>query len=257
MRRILGRGASQTRGALAIAALFLCCGCTPRPLLERAIAARGGPLHGVVMTAEARLYRGLPGIWRYTRTFLAPDRYAWQVETSTGTDTHLFDGAATRSFVGSGEVGRDTNPAAPLRTQVRWTAVSLLDRLAAPDVVLYPLLPGELPSGAREGLLATFPDGAAYRLAFDEQVQLVWMRGPLDLSPLANGQAEARFSSTRRTANVLLPMEAQYEIDGYRLADETLLAVCVDPPGLTAASFADVTGLPPCPAPTTVQPALP
>jgi len=253
-RRSLRCRGARARALLAAGGLLLLCGCTPRPLLERAIAARGGPLRGLVMSSEARLYRGMPGTWRYTRTFLAPERYAWQVETSTGTDTHLFDGQATRSFVDSGEVGRDTNPAAPLRTQARWTAVSLLDGLTAPNVVLYPLLPGELPPGAREGLLATFPDGAAYRLGFDDQAQLVWMQGPLDLSPLASGQAQVRFGPARRSGHVLLPMTANWEIDVYRLADETLLAVCVDPPALTAESFDAPARLPRCPPAAALPP---
>jgi len=252
--RILSDHRRAARAALAGLACLGLGGCAQQPLLQRAIAARGGPLTGVVMRATARLYRAMPGEWRYTRTFLAPDYYAWQVETSSGVDTHLFDGDATRSFVDGGEVGRDTDPAAPLRSQARWTAVSLLDALGAPGVTLYPLLPGELPAGTREGLLATWPDGAAYRLGFDTDAQLVWMRGPLDLSPLANGTAEVRFSAVQRSGDFLLPHAAAYEIDGYRLADETLVAVCPDPPELTPQSFAQPDALPPCPLPGAARP---
>jgi hypothetical protein len=247
-RSILAAYRVGVRASLIALTCLGLVGCAQRPLLQRAIAARGGPLHGVVLRAETRLYRGMPGVWRYTRTFLAPEYYAWQVETSTGVDTHLFDGEATRSFVERSEVGRDTDPAAPLRSQARWTAVSLLDALTAPGVVLYPLLPGELPPGAVEGLLATLPNGTAYRLAFDGDAQLVWMRGPLDLSPLANGTAEVRFSALQRSGDFLLPRAAAWEVDGYRLADETLVAVCPDPPDLTPRSFADPQGLPTCTA---------
>ena len=54
---------------VAIAAIA--AGCTARPLLERAIAARGGALQGVVLNAEAQVYAGVPGRWHYRRTYLA------------------------------------------------------------------------------------------------------------------------------------------------------------------------------------------
>lgn len=92
-----------------------------------------------------------------------------------------------RSFVGTAEVSSDASPCAPLRTHARWTAVVGLDALRAPGVTLTALTAADLPAGVHEGLLATYPDGAAYRLGFDERALLVWVQGPLDFSPVRQG----------------------------------------------------------------------
>jgi hypothetical protein len=232
--------------AVALAAL-LAAGCTPRPLLERAIAARGGEVRGVVLEAAARVYAGVPGRWHYSRTYLAPDRYAWRIETAGEPDTYLFDGRVVRSFVGDAEVSSDASPAASLRTHARWTGVVLLAGLDAPGVTVAELLPDELPAGAREGLRVRFADGATYRLGFDDRTLLMWADGPLDLSPLASGPASARYADQRPAGGVLLPHRATYFAGTRELADESIDAACVNPPGLNAASFAAPTTLPPCP----------
>ncbi|MDX2168998.1 MAG: hypothetical protein SF182_18165 [Deltaproteobacteria bacterium] len=235
---------------LAVVLCVLLGGCTPRPLLERAIAARGGPLRGVIMRAETRVYRVVPGRWRYTRTCRSAGGYAWQLDTAAGIDTHTFDGRVVRSFVAGELVGSDTSPSAPLRSQARWTAVSLLDALTAADVVVQPLPAEQLPSGAREGLSAVFRDGAVYRLGFDDATALVWMQGPLDLSPLADGEASVRFGDARPVDGFLVPHRAAYDVGGQHLADEQLLEVCLTPAGLTADDFAEPAALPSCaPAP--------
>lgn len=200
-----------------------------------------------MLCAEARVYAGVPGRWRFARAYLPPDRYAWRVETTGEPDSYLFDGAVVRSFVGAGEVARDASPAAPLRSHARWTGVMLLDGLEAPGVAVEELPASDLPPGAREGLRVRFADGATYRLGFDDGAALVSIQGPLDLWPLGSGPATVRYAEPRTTGPLTLPARATYFAGDRRLADETIDAVLVDPPGLTAESFADPQRLPACP----------
>jgi len=230
-----------------VAAVLLLAGCAPRPLLDRAIRARGGPLHGMVIRAEAQVHAGAPGRWEWTRAFLAPDRYAWKIMTAADPHYHLYDGTTARSFIGAAEVSSDASPSAPLRSHARWTAVTNLDALRAPGVALAALPATELPSGAAEGLVATLPDGTRYRLAFDARTLLVWAQGPLDFSPVGKGDAIARFGDHRRAGRLLLPFTTSYALGDVRLADETARAICVDPSNLTPESFSNPAELPECP----------
>jgi hypothetical protein len=230
-----------------IVVLGLLAGCARRPLLDRAIAARGGALPSVVIGAEARVHAGAPGTWQYTRAYRSPDRYAWRIVTADEPLSHLFDGRLVRCFVGGAEVSCDPSPDAPLRTHARWTAVVNLDALRAPGVTLEPLAARDLPDGVREGFSASFAEGATYRLGFDERTLLVWAAGPLDLSPFAKGDAAARFADYRRTGGLLLPFAVTYWVAESRIADEKILAYCVEPAALTEESFADPERLPDCP----------
>jgi len=232
--------------ATIVATLIIVAGCAPASLLDRAIRARGGPLTAVMLRAEANVHVGFPGRWQYTRAFLLPNRYAWSIETATEPQVHLFDGTTVRSFIGAAEVAEDASPGAPLRSHARWTAVVNLDALHAPGIQLTPLPATALPAGVSEGLSARFPDGQTYRLGFDERTLLVWTEGPLDLWPVAKGIATVRYSDHRATASRLLPFAAAYAIGGRRVAEERVLAACVDPPGLTPASFTDPAHLPDC-----------
>jgi hypothetical protein len=234
------------RAALPLLALTLAAGCTTGPLLERAIAARGGPLPGVVLRAETEVHAGVPGRWRYTRAFLAPDRYGWRILTTGEPQTHLFDGTVVRSFVGGAEVSRDAGPGAPLRSHARWTAVVSLDALRLPGVAVAPLPAEALPDGTAAGLTVSFPDGAVYRLGFDRRPLLQWAEGPLDLSPLGSGRVRARFGDYRRAGPLLLPFAAEYRLDDLPIADETIEAACVAPVDLTPESFRDPDLLPVC-----------
>ncbi len=249
--RILRAGrAGAPAAALLLAGLALAAllaGCTPRPLLERAVAARGGPLRGLIQRIDAEVYTGLPGPWQWTRALLAPDRYAWTIQTSRDPDWYLFDGSTVRAFVGGAEVASDASSRAPLRSHARFTAVVNLDALAAAGVVLAPLAAADLPPEAREGVEARFADGAVYRLGFDERTLLVWAQGPLDLAPIGAGDATVRFADHRRAGGLLLPFTASYAFGVRRLATETVRAACVDPPRLTAASFLQPSALPDCP----------
>jgi hypothetical protein len=230
-----------------VAVLCIASGCTPRPLVERAIRARGGPLSGLVIRANALVHTSAPETWEYRRAFLAPDHYAWTIVTLTEPIHFLFDGMTVRTFIGEADVSNDGSPYAPLRTHARWTALVNLDALTGPGVTVTALPREALPAGVHEGLEAVFADGARFRLGFDDRTLLIWAQGPLDLSPLAAGEVSARFGDYRRTGALLLPFSTTYALGPLPLADETVLAACVDPPALTAASFTDPAALPTCP----------
>src|SRR5262245_29026400 len=88
----------------AAALVVLASACTSRPLVARAIHARGGPLRGIVREVEADVYAGFPGTWRWRTAFLLPTSYAWSIYTAGAPDHYLFDGGAARAFVGDREV---------------------------------------------------------------------------------------------------------------------------------------------------------
>jgi hypothetical protein len=246
-------GGTPTRRRLALAlaalaALAAVVGCAPRPLVARAIRARGGPLSGLVRDVEARVHTGFPGTWQWRTAFLVPDRYAWTIHTRGEPDHYLYDGRTLRAFVGGRLVAVDAGSVVALRTHARFTAVVNLDALLLPGVHVQPLAPDALPPGAVAGLDVRFADdGSAYRLAFDGRDLLVRVEGPLALPPLARGTAVARFAEFRRAGGFVLPHATAWVLDGQPLADERALAVCPDPPGLAPEAFRDPAGLPGCP----------
>jgi len=237
--------ARATAGILL--AVALATGCAPRPLLARAIHARGGPLRSLVRQVESQVYTGFPGTWRWQATFLVPDRYAWTIFTTREADHYLFDGETVRAFVGRAEVSADTDAAAPLRTHARFTAVVNLDVLLQPGVQVVPAAADRLPAGAVAGLDVGFPDdGSRYLLAFDAHDLLVHAEGPLALPPLGRGRVTATFSDFRRTGRWVLPWATDYVFDGEPLASERTLATCPDDPRLTPESFLSPDALPDC-----------
>lgn len=221
-------------------------GCAPRSLVERAIRARGGPIRSIVTHTEAEVYLGVPGVWQMTRAFLVPNLMVWTIVTAADPIQQVFDGTAVRLYVGSAEVSVDASPGAPLRSEAQWTAALNLDALRAPDVTVTVLARAQLPAEAREGVLATFPDGARYRLGFDEALRLVWAQGPVDLSPFGAGELTARFTEHRRVGDRRVPFAVTYWLDERRLAREHVLVACIDLPGVTPAAFADPSTLPEC-----------
>jgi hypothetical protein len=224
---------------LALAVL----GCARAPLLERAIRARGGPLTGVVRDSDFDVRAVFPGRWHIRSAFLQPDRWGWTIFTSGEPDHYLFDGRIARTFIGGRTVAADAGTDAPLRSHARFMAVAHLDVLRAPGIVLAALGPGDLPAGAAHGL-AVVLDGSRYRLAFDARDRLVWLTGPIDLPPLGASVLSARYDDFRRVGRFILPFRVEYALAGQALADETIVAACPDPPGLTPVSFAT----PPLPA---------
>jgi hypothetical protein len=232
---------------VALVLALLAAGCRPRPLVERAIRARGGALASLARDVEAEVLQGFPGTWRWRTAFMTPDRYAWTIFTAAEPHHYLFDGEAVRAFIGDRAVSADASPGAPLRSHARFTAVANLDALRLPGVQVASLAPAELPPGAVAGLAVVLPDGGAvYRLGFDERTLVVWASGPVRLPPAGDGELIAHFGDFRRTEHLLLPFHTTYAFRGGRLAEERALAVCPNQPGLRSEGFQAPGRLPAC-----------
>jgi len=233
--------------ARAAAALALAVGCAPRPLLEQAIRARGGPLTTVVREVEAEVHVGFPGRWRWRTAFTVPDRYAWTIFTASEPSHFLYDGSSVRAFIGGREVAVDAARGAPLRSHARFAAVVNLDALRLPGVSVAPLAPDELPPGATAALAVVFADdGSRYRLGFDERTLLVWAAGSVSLPPLGQGELTVRFADFRRARRLLLPFRTTYTFGGAPLAEEQALAVCPLAARLPEESFRAPASVPDC-----------
>ncbi len=250
-RTLRNRGSRVPVGGLArilVVALVL-AGCAPRPLLTRAIRARGGPLHGIVRQVEADVHPAVvAGTWHWRTAFLLPHWYAWTIYTSHGADHYVFDGTITRAFSGDREVAAGSEPSGPLRTQAGFTAAIHLDALLLPGARVVPLPAGDLPQGVAAGLAVGLgADAARFRLGFDARDLLVWAAGPVDLPPLGRGELVVRFSDFRRVGGRVLPHHAAYTLDGIPLAEERTLAACPNDPALVPSAFVVPDRLPACP----------
>jgi hypothetical protein len=240
------RWARAVRPLALVLTPWVLSACASPTLVERAIRARGGTLNGIARTAEADVYAGFPGAWRWHTVFKPPDRYAWSIDTAGEPNHYVYDGEAVRAFVGDHEVSAAAPASAPLTTHARFTAVAHLDVLRGAGVRIAELGADELPAGATAGLRVRLPEGATYRLGFDSRLLLLWLSGPANLQPLGEGELTARFEDFRRVHGYLLPYRIVYGFQGSRLADERATAVCPNPPGLDDGSFAAPALLPAC-----------
>jgi len=242
-------GTLRDRLAVATAIVVLVAGCVPRSLIERAIRARGGPVGTVVFDAEADVRRGYPGTWRWQRVFATPDRYAWTIVTTGQPLQNLFDGTVVRAFVGGALTAIDRSEAAPLRSQARFVAVTLLDVLRLPGMQVTAMAPSDLPAGATAGFAVAFPGGGErYTVLLDDRLLPFRVEGPIDLSPLGRGRLVAHQNDFRRVGSLLLPHRVVWELDGEELADERALFLCVRLEPLPVDTFTDPRDLPDCPA---------
>ena len=231
----------------ALLGLVFLAACTAPSLVPRAIRARGGPLPSLVRDVETQVYAGFPDTWRWRTAFLAPDRYAWTIDTAGAPDHYLFDGAVVRAFVYDREVSSDASPGAPLRTHARFTAVTNLDTLLLPAVRVASLAPADLPPGVAAGVAATFvDDGSRYLIGVDEKSLVVWASGPVSFAPFDGGEVMARFTDFRRAGRWLLPYRTSYTLAGRPLADERVRAACPGVP-LVAGMFRSPGLIPACP----------
>lgn len=199
-------------------------------LLERAIAARGGPLRGFRKSVEARVYLGFPGTWHLDTVFLVPEYYRWTVHTTGESDHYIWNGKVMLSCAGGALVATDASARAPLRSHARWTAVAHLDALRL----------GNPPPRLRCGpysLDATFDDGAAHHLRFDERLRVVEARGPISLPPLGDGTLVARFGDFRRFGSVLVAGRVSYFFRGQHAFDERVLSFVPNDPAITPELF--------------------
>lgn len=234
---------SAARGRLAatglLLALLLALASCTRPLAERAIEARGGPLTSLARYAEADVHQGFPGTWRWRVDYHTPDLLRWTLETYGEEQTFAWDGAEVRYFLGSALLPPDSADVGDFRTVVRWTAVTMLGALEQDDRVEVAEIPAaELPPGVSAGLRVRYrDDGATYELHFDGDTLLVGARGPVAIPTIGAGELEARFSDFRRAGDYLLPYVGSYTLAGRPLFDERVLRYVPDDPALDAASF--------------------
>lgn len=224
--------------AVALLVALLGSGCT-RSLVDRVIAARGGPLTGLSRDAEADVHAGFPGRWRWRFDYAVPDRLRWTIETYGEEQSVAFDGAEVRYFLGSARVSSASPALGDFQSVVRWTSVTTLDALVDDDrVTIRELARDELPGGAAAGLEVTYrADGARFRLTFDEADLLIGAEGPIVLPTIASGRMRAAYSGFETTAGYLLPRRGTYTLDDRPFFDETVLRWTPNDPRLTPASF--------------------
>lgn len=222
---------------LSIAAASTAC---TRPLLERAIAARGGPLQSLSRTASAEVVRGFPGDWAWRFDYRVPDLLRWTIETYGEEQSVAFDGRTVRYFLGSATL--PTPPAAlgDFASIVRWTSVTTLDALATdPDAEVGELPAAERPAGAAGALEVRYrSDGARYVLSFDPADRLVAAEGPVVVPTIATGRLRATWSDFSTTEGYVLPRVGDYAIDGEPFFRETVLRWVPNDPRLVPDTFA-------------------
>jgi hypothetical protein len=233
------------RATAVVALVALSAGCT-RPLVERAIAARGGAMQSVSRDADADVRRGFPGRWTWRFDYRVPDQLRWTLDTYGEAQSVSFDGRTTRYFLGSASLPNAPATLAGFETVVRWTAVTTLDALAggAPAATVRDLDARELPQGIAAGLEATYADGAVYVLYFDDRDLLVCAEGPIVVPTIASGRLRATYTDFATTDGYLLPRTADYTLDGEPFFRESVTRWTVDDPRLTPEAFA---GPPPRP----------
>lgn len=232
----VGRGLGPVLCALIVA--VAATGCA-RSLVERAIAARGGPLESASRESEAEVYEKIPGTWAWRIDYRVPDRLRWTLETWGDEQTYAYDGQTVRYFLGTAPVGSDPALARAVRTQVRWIGLSLLDVLDDERLLVVEELPRDaLPAGVASGLRATWrEDGTSYLLYFDERDLLVASRGPVDVPVIGSGELVASYEDFREVGGFLLPFRGRYTLDGRPLFDETVLRWVPNDPALTEEAF--------------------
>jgi hypothetical protein len=233
------RSASVRALAAALVAIgaLLATGCT-RPLLERAIAARGGPLQSLSREVEADVYAGFPGTWNWRFDYRVPDALRWTIETYGEEQSVTFDGETVRFYLGDAAVAEAPPALGDFRSEVRWMQVTTLDAIGhETGIVAHEIERRDLPPGVAAGLDVTFPDGARYQLFFDDADLLIAADGPIVLPTIAVGRMHAVFSDFRQAGGYQLPYRGSYTLDAQPLFDERVQGYVANDPGLTAASF--------------------
>jgi len=207
--------------AVALVALAGAPACS-RNLVERAIDARGGPLHSYRKEVDATVEIGIPGRWSWEVVFREPDSFRWSLHTFGEDQRLIYDGERVVHQLGSA-----TLPPSPpddgVRSQARWFAVTSLDILERPEVRWEELPPSELPPGVARGLRARFADGPSpFELYFDPGGLLVRARGRVEVQPVGAGLLDAAFSDYRFIDGFRLPFSGVYRLDGELLMRESI-----------------------------------
>src|SRR5258708_770275 len=108
MTKARQRSAVAVRSVVCALLVAVGAGCS-RPLLERAIAARGGPLTSLSRDVEADVQAGFPGSWTWRFDYRVPDLLRWTLETYGDEQSVAYDGKDVHFFLGSARLA-DTPP---------------------------------------------------------------------------------------------------------------------------------------------------
>lgn len=220
-----------------LASAVLAAGCT-RPLLERAIDARGGAIESVSREATADVEIAFPGRWAWRFDYRTPDLLRWTLDTYGETQSVAFDGRTVHYFLGSARLPSAPETLEGFGTLVRWTAVTTLDAVVDdPGVSVRELAAHELSQGTASGLEVTYADGARYVLHFDADTLLIGAEGPIDVPTIAHGRMRASYADFRVADGFVLPALATYTLDGRPFLRESVTRWIVNDPQLTPASF--------------------
>jgi hypothetical protein len=235
------KSSRRVRSAVAIVVLMLApvaAGCT-RPLLERAITARGGDLVSLSRVADAEVSRGFPGAWSWRLDYRVPDQLRWTIETYGEDQSIAFDGTQVRYYLGSAALPQVPSALADFMSIVRWTSVTTLDALASDPAVSVRELPrAALPAGAAAALEVIYrDDGDRYVLSFDGGDRLVGAEGPIVVPTIASGRMRATYADFSSTGGYDLPRSCTYTIDGTPFFRETVVRWVPNDLRLSAASF--------------------
>lgn len=226
------------RAALGVIAALL-PGCAANAV-DRAIAARGGPMESSLRQVQATVHRGFPGTWSWEIALRSPDLVRWTVHTFGEEQSYVYDGRRVLLYLGSASMPVDASAEQAFMTQVRWLAVTGLDVLRDAGRVAWEELPVPgLPAGVARGLRVRWlPDGATYSLWFDDRGLLVAAEGDVAMPPIGAGRLRAEFSDFALVGGRMLPRSGRYTLAGSLLVEERIVAWTPDDPGLTEASFA-------------------
>ncbi|MFM8411790.1 MAG: hypothetical protein ACKOCT_16110 [Alphaproteobacteria bacterium] len=232
-------GASGPASLLLLAVLAgLAPGCATNAV-DRAIAARGGPMTASLRQVEATVHQGFPGTWTWEIALRRPDLVRWTIHTFGEEQSYAYDGRRVLLYLGSASMPVDAAAERAFLSQVRWLAVTGLDVLLDGGRVAWEeVARAEVPAGIARGLRVRWiEDGSTYLLWFDDRDLLVAAEGEVALPPIGSGRMRADFSDFGSFGGRLLPRSGRYTLGGSPLVDERVLSWTPEDPKLTDASF--------------------
>lgn len=206
-------------------------GCSASAV-DRAIAARGGPVESSLREVEATVHRGFRGTWSWEIALRRPDLVRWTIHTFGEEQSYVFDGRSVLLYLGSASMPVDRAAESAFRSQVRWLAVTGLDVLRDGGRVAWEEVPrARVPAGYARGLRVRWlEDGSIYDLWMDQRDLVVAAEGEVALPPIGSGRLRAEFSDFAPVAGRLLPRSGRYTLDGTLLVEERVLSWTLDDP---------------------------
>lgn len=169
------------------------------------------------------MHYGFPGLWQWNLSFRRPDRFRLTLLTTADDQTWESDGQTLRTYLGTALVAEEPAPGTCFDSLARWLAITSLDEILTPRARWSPA-EGPLPAGAVHGAQVFCGESSErFELYFDRQLRLVAAAGPVSIPTLGHGRLSARFGDYRRVSGRWLSHRIEYELDGERFFDETVL----------------------------------